>query len=200
MECKLTDVTIHNSETDISSFLLAKFHVDSLLVKTTVAQIRKTLEDLPRGPDAYKQAYEKTIIRIRGQPREHQQLARHTLGWLACAAREITALELRHALAIRGDSGSLPSEEDLESTNFVIKVCMGLVMVERESGVIRLLHYTALEYLQDNMTCLWSLEDSETVETRLMPPKSSKCVTQEVHQDFAKVCIKYLSLEGIQLF
>ncbi|KAK1254302.1 hypothetical protein MKX08_008297 [Trichoderma sp. CBMAI-0020] len=144
-------------------FLLAKFHVDSLLAKTTLAQIRKTLEGLPRGSDAYKQAYEKTIIRIHGQPSEYQQLARRTLGWLACAAREITALELRHALAIRSDSSSSPSEEELESTNFVIKVCMGLVMVERESDVVRLLHHTAFEYLQQNMTCLWSLEDSETL-------------------------------------
>ncbi|KAL7969900.1 hypothetical protein HDV63DRAFT_376181 [Trichoderma sp. SZMC 28014] len=181
-------------------FLLAKVHVDSLLAKTTVAQIRKTLEDLPRGPDAYKQAYEKTIVRICGQPKEHQQLAKRTLGWIACAAREITALDLRYALAIRDDSNLLPGEEDLESTNFMIKVCMGLVMVERESGIIRLLHYTALEYLQDNMTCLWSLEDSETVESRLLPPKSSKCAMQQVHQDIAKVCIKYLSLEDIQLY
>ncbi|PON22866.1 hypothetical protein TGAM01_v208346 [Trichoderma gamsii] len=179
-------------------FLLAKFHVDSLLTKTTLDQIRKTLQDLPRGPEAYKQAYEKTIIRIRGQPSEHQQLAKRTLQWLACAAREITALELRHALAIRDDSSSLPSEEVLESTNFVVKVCMGLVLVEGESRVIRLLHHTALEYLQENMVCLWSLEDSETVETRLLPPKSSKCAMQEVHQGIAKVCIKYLSFEVIR--
>lgn len=110
-------------------------------------------------------------------------------------------MELRHALAIRGDkSSSLPSEEVLESTNLMIKVCMGLVIVERESGVIRLLHHTTLEYLQETMTCLWNLEDSGTVETRLLPPKSSKCAMQEVHQDIAKACIKYLSILSVQLF
>jgi hypothetical protein len=183
--------------TENSSFLLAKFHIDSLLVKTTLRQIRKMLRDLPRGSDAYKQAYEKTIIRIRGQPSEHQQLARRTLGWLACAAREITTLELRHALAIRGDCNSLPSEEDLESTNFVIKVCMGLVIVERENGIIRLLHHTALEYLQENMTCLWSLEDSEAGETCLPSPESSKHAMREKHQEITRICIKYLSIQAI---
>lgn len=168
------------------------------MAKTTLGQIGKTLEDLPRGPGAYKQAYEKTIVRIRGQPSEHKQLARRTLRWLACAARQIGALELRHALAIRDDSSSLPSEEDLESTNFVVKVCMGLVIVEREAGIIRLLHHTALEFLQQNMNCLWSLEDSETLKTCLPPPKSSKCAMREIHQDIAKTCIKYLSFEDIQ--
>jgi ankyrin repeat protein len=187
------------SVTDISSFLLARFHVDSLLAKTTLAQIRKSLQDLPRGPDAYKQAYEKTIVRIRGQPSEHQQLAKRTLQWLACAVSEITVSELRHALAIRDDSSSLPNEEDLESTNFVIKVCMGLVIVERESDVIRLLHHTTLEYLQENMIYLWSLENLEAVEARLLPPKSSKYAMQQVHQDIAKVCINSLSVENIQL-
>lgn len=138
------------------------------------------------------------MVRIQGQPSEHQQLASRTLRWLACAAREITALELRHALVTSGDSDSLPGEEDLESTNFVIKVCMGLVIVERESGIIRLLHHTALEYLQQNMTCLWSLEYSETPETCFPPPKSSKYAVREIHQDMAKICIKYLSCATIR--
>lgn len=168
------------------------------MAKTTLGQIGKTLEDLPRGPGAYKQAYEKTIVRIRGQPSEHQQLARRTLGWLACAAREITALELRHALVIRGNSSSLPSEEDLESTNFVIKVCMGLVIIEGKSGIIRLLHHTALEYLQQNLTCLWNLEDPGNAGTCLSPPKSSECAMQKIHQDITKICIKYLSFEATQ--
>lgn len=93
-----------------------------------------------------------------------------------------------------GDSSSLPGEEDLESINFVTKVCMGLVTVERESGIIRLLHHTALEYLQQNMTCLWSLENTES---GIPPPKSSKCAMREIHQDMAKTCIQYLSLEAI---
>ncbi|KAM0261986.1 hypothetical protein ACHAQJ_001992 [Trichoderma viride] len=180
-------------------FLLAKFYADSLRAKTTPAQIIQTLKLLPRGPNAYQQAYEKTINRIRGQQVEHQRLARRTLQWLACAAREITALELCRALAIRNDCDSLPSEEEFESTSVMIDVCMGLVIVERKSGVIRLLHHTALEYLRQNMTCLWSLEDPEALETLLPPPKSSKDAMYKAHQDIAAICIKYLSFDGIRV-
>ncbi|KAL6901385.1 hypothetical protein GGI43DRAFT_404805 [Trichoderma evansii] len=178
-------------------FLLAKFHMDSLRAKTTPAQIRRTLEVLPRGPHAYRQAYEKTISRIRCQQSENRQLARRTLQWLACAAREFTALELRQALAIKSDSGLLPSEEEFESTIVMVEVCMGLVIVEKESGIIRLLHHTALEYLQQNMTCIWSLEHSETLEAPLPAPKTPKDAMNEAHQAIARVCIKHLSSRDI---
>lgn len=171
--------------------------MDSLQAKTTPAQIRRTLQVLPRGPHAYRQAYEKTISRIRCQQSENRQLARRALQWLACAAREITALELRQALAVKSDGGSLPSEEEFESTIVIIEVCMGLVTVEKESGIIRLLHHTALEYLQQNMTCLWSLEYSETLGTPLPAPKTPKDAMNEAHQDIAKICIKHLSSRDI---
>ncbi|KAL9480807.1 hypothetical protein ACSS6W_005593 [Trichoderma asperelloides] len=180
-------------------FLLAKFHVDSLRAKTTPAQIIETLQVLPRGPDAYQQAYEKTINRIRGQQREHQQLARRVLQWLACAAREITTLELRHALAIRSGSTSLPNEEEFESSTVMVEVCMGLVMIEKESGVIRLLHHTALEYLHQNMMCLWSLEGPKTMGNLLSAPETSKDAMKKAHQGIAEACINYLSFEDIQL-
>lgn len=55
----------------------------------------------------------------------------------------------------------------------MIEVYMGLTMVGEVSTIIRLLHYTTLECLQQSMSRLWDLEDLETFATlflSLKPP------------------------------
>ncbi|KAL7970115.1 hypothetical protein HDV63DRAFT_29304 [Trichoderma sp. SZMC 28014] len=128
---------------------------------TTPAQIRRTLETLPRRPNAFQDAYEKTIERICGQQTAYRQLSKRTLQWLGCAARELKIVELRHAIEMRQDNDCSPGEEELESSSLIVEVCMGLVTISEDRGIIRLLHHTALEYLQQNMTCLWKLGGAE---------------------------------------
>ncbi|PTB81710.1 purine and uridine phosphorylase, partial [Trichoderma longibrachiatum ATCC 18648] len=60
-------------------FLLAKFHIDALEGQTTPRKIREKLETLYQGPDAYAQAYKKTIDRINSQRPELRLLAKRAL-------------------------------------------------------------------------------------------------------------------------
>jgi hypothetical protein len=56
-------------------------------------------------------------------------------------------LELRHALAIEVGEFAL-DEENLPEIENMVSVCAGLVTVDKESGIIRLIHYIAQEYFK----------------------------------------------------
>ncbi|KAF5545174.1 ankyrin repeat [Fusarium mexicanum] len=143
-------------------FLLARFHLDGLMSKTRPVDIEDALRNLVTGPNAYKDAYEKTIERIANQPEEHRDLARRTLAWLTLAKERLNEAQLRTALSIREGISQL-SDRDFESTNVILHVCMGMVKIEeggRDSS-ISLLHFTTMEYLQANLDCLLSLESPD---------------------------------------
>ena len=83
--------------------------------------------------------------RIEGQLADQEKLAEQVLSWILCARRPLSTLELQHSLAaepndteLHGDS--LPQIEDM------VSVCAGLVTIDEESSIIRLVHYTAQEY------------------------------------------------------
>lgn len=85
--------------------------------------------------------------RINGQMPGLCELARHVLSWITCAKRPLSTAELQHALAVEAgkpelDTDNLPQIEDM------VSVCAGLVTVDEESGIIRLVHYTAQEYFE----------------------------------------------------
>jgi hypothetical protein len=128
-------------------FLLAQLHLDSLVGKRSTKAIRGALKNLPSGSNAYDHAYKDAIIRIEGQVTDQEELAKQVLLWITCAERSLTTLELQYALAVEvGESGldkdNLPEIEDM------VSVCAGLVTIDEESNVIRLVHYTTQEYFE----------------------------------------------------
>ncbi|KAF9761315.1 hypothetical protein IL306_003866 [Fusarium sp. DS 682] len=176
-------------------FLLARFHLDSLADKTTPKGIVNTLQKLPTGLNAYDEAYGKTIKRISNQQPGFRHLARRVLLWLTCTERPLTTLELRHALAIKTSITKL-DQDDFESTSMMVDVCMGLVRVEEGSGIIRLLHYTTLEYFQTNIACILSLEDPEALRPlTLFKPEVNEIAAADAQRELAIACVAYLSLE-----
>lgn len=50
-------------------FLLAQLHLDSLVGSKSIKSLRKALQELPKGPNAYDHAYKEATDRIQGQPR-----------------------------------------------------------------------------------------------------------------------------------
>jgi len=85
--------------------------------------------------------------RIREQKSGFRVLAEKVLMWITCAKRPLTIIELQHALALQvGDSAldieNIPEIEDM------VSVCAGLVTIDEESGIIRLVHYTTQEYFE----------------------------------------------------
>jgi hypothetical protein len=56
-------------------------------------------------------------------------------------------LELQHALAVEVGDSRL-GEDNLERIERMVSVCAGLVTVDEESSIIRLVHYTMQEYFE----------------------------------------------------
>ncbi|EEU36945.1 uncharacterized protein NECHADRAFT_20595, partial [Fusarium vanettenii 77-13-4] len=126
-------------------FLLAKLHFESLIGKMTGKAIRKALESLPTGSSAYDSAYEEAMNRIEDQNRDKRDMAKKTLLWITCAKERLTKRELQEALAVeigetKLDQDNLPNMEDVAS------VCAGLVTIDEESNVVRLVHYTTQDF------------------------------------------------------
>lgn len=83
--------------------------------------------------------------RIKGQKPGFCQLAETVLTWIICATRPLTTSELQHALAVEVGEREL-DEDNIPQVEDMVSVCAGLVTVDRESNVVRLVHYTTQEY------------------------------------------------------
>lgn len=128
-------------------FLLAQLHMDSLTDKTSPKAIRKALERLPMGSGALDLAYDQAMNRIADQKPGFRDLAERALSWITYACRLLTVTELRHALAIEVGQSEF-DEENLDDIEDILSVCCGLVIMDTETEVVRLVHYTTQEYFK----------------------------------------------------
>lgn len=156
-------------------FLLAKLHLDSLEDKVNLRQVALALEKLPKGTDAYHQAYEEAMERIQSQKQGFRDLAFKALLWISCAKRPLAPRELQHALAVANDTSAL-DDASITKAELIVSVCAGLVTIDKESNIICLVHYTAQEYFQTTRN-IW-FPNAET--------------------DIAKACITYLSFDAFR--
>jgi hypothetical protein len=134
-----------------SRFLLAQLHMDSLRDKTTAKLIKLALKWLPKGSEALESAYKEAVERIEAQDKGLQELAKRTLSWVILAKRPLRTSELQHALAIEIGEPEIDLE-NLTEVEEMISVCTGLVTVDEESDIIRLVHYTTQEYFERTWT------------------------------------------------
>ncbi|KAJ2993973.1 hypothetical protein NUW58_g1677 [Xylaria curta] len=133
-------------------FLLAQLHFASLEGKDTPKAIQTALRELKTGSDAYDAAYETSMARIQGQIRERVERAKQVLSWITCARRPLTKLELQHALAVEAHKPAL-DEDNIPQIEDIVSVCAGLVTVDDDSNIIRLVHYTTHEYFRRTQSC-----------------------------------------------
>lgn len=127
-----------------SRFLIAQLHMDSLAKKQNKRDIRQGYENLPKEING---TYDEAMKRISSQVDEDVQLAKQVLSWLLYAQRPLTVTELQHALATEPEARAL-DEEALPDEGLLVSICAGLVVIENESSIIRLVHYTTQEYLE----------------------------------------------------
>ena len=143
-------------------------------MKTALKQFQKTSQ---RASEAKKLevlclAYDEAMERINGQQAGFRLLAINVLLWITCAQRPLTTSELQHALAVeigepQLDNDNLPEIED------IVSVCAGLVTVDEESRIIRLVHYTTQEYF-------------DQTQSRWFP---------NAHTNITIICVSYLSFD-----
>jgi hypothetical protein len=136
-----------SSQLNYARFLLAQLHFDSIVSKKTAKNLKQALESLSKGSGAYRRAYEEAMERINGQDTDSKELARQVLLWITCARRPLTISELQHALAVEVGESEL-DRENLCQIEDMVSVCAGLVTVDEESRIIRLVHYTTQEYFE----------------------------------------------------
>ena len=124
-------------------------------------------------PADLSQAYGSSFERILEQAQDRSDLAIRIIGWVSHAERHLKVDELRHALAVEKGAHSI-DEEDLTSIKIILQVCIGLLILDSESGTFRLVHHTAYEYFQQ-------LDQYFT----------------EIQLDMAETCMTYITYQPI---
>lgn len=124
-------------------FLLAVLQIRAVLDGVSAGEMEEALERMPKDLD---NAFEETVKRIHDQPENKKALGLNTLMWVSRANRTLHIEELRDVLAVKSSTRSL-HKRDRPSVRLILEYCFGLVTIDEESAVIRLVHYSVQEYL-----------------------------------------------------
>jgi len=84
--------------------------------------------------------------RIEEQSPDRAELGKEVLAWITCLRQPFKASDLRKALGIRVGQSAF-DEDDCPDIIDMVSACAGLVTIDEESNIIRLVHYTTQEYL-----------------------------------------------------
>ncbi|KAJ6531033.1 hypothetical protein B0H19DRAFT_1273269 [Mycena capillaripes] len=150
-------------------FLLAKLNIDSIMKKHTVKAVRDALKNMPGDLNS---TYDEVMERINRQSEDDRNLALRTLSWISKAETVLHFSELIEALAIEPGTTDLDPDNLLE-LDIILSVCAGLVVMDEEDKLVRLIHYTAQDYL-------------DRIQDRHFP---------NAHTEITGACITYLSFE-----
>jgi len=127
-------------------FLLVALNTDAILGETSLAKRKKMLKKVSTTGVDLESVYAQTLQRIREQKGDRSRLGVEVLMWVSHAKRPLTIGELSHALAVEIESKDL-DPENIRPQNTLLASCLGLVVVDEETSVVRLIHYTLQEYL-----------------------------------------------------
>ena len=144
-------------------------YIDSLAQESTVGDFELALENLPIGLDEiYKQAKR----RIESQGEKYKRLAKKVLSWVVYTQRPLSIAELQHAVAIQAGKMDL-NGKSIPSVGVIRSICAGLITIDTQNDAVRLVHYTAQEYLE----------------------RTSKDWFPEAETYITMTCVTYLSFE-----
>ncbi|KAF3310549.1 hypothetical protein TWF173_009435 [Orbilia oligospora] len=142
-------------------FLLAHLYFESIKNKLTMTKINMALNSLTSGDGAYDSIYQDIMDRITEQDPESRNLAYKILSWITYATRALKKEELQRAIAIELDETEIEeinrgvsryefnfNPRDVPEIEDMISVCCGLITVDAQSDVVRLVHYTTQEYFE----------------------------------------------------
>ena len=164
---------VENRLTDAARFLLVSLNIDAVLQETTIHRRRQKLSALA---DGLGDAYSATLGRIKGEGGEKTRLGLAALMWVSHSERPLKADELCLALAVEIGSPNL-NPENIPSISTILACCQGLVVVEMEASIVRLIHFTLQEYLRAH--------------PELLGP---------AHSTMAETCLSYLNSQQVKAF
>jgi len=126
-------------------FLLVSLNIHTILEESTIHRRREQLSKITDGLEL-GDAYCKTIERIKAQGAGKSRLGIAALMWISHAERPLTADELCYALAVEPGSKGF-NTGNVPSISTVVSCCQGLIRLDKEASVVRLIHFTLKEYL-----------------------------------------------------
>lgn len=162
---------VNISDLTFGRFLLTELHLKSLV---ELDNPKAVIQALGRLPVELEASYDDAISRIERQPDQHRNRAKQVLSWISFTLRPLTVTELRQALAVELGSREM-DKSGLPALTRLVSVCAGLVAVDRQSQVIRLVHETTQDYFAKNRL-------------KLFP---------RAQQEISKICLTYLSFDAL---
>ena len=125
-------------------FLMAVLYMDSIAQAVSIKMLLQSLNQLPKN---LEDAYAEVMRRIGEKARSERSIAHETLFWVSHCRRPLTVVELQCALGLElGDTTYDPDNIVLESD--ILDACEALITVQRESNIVRLVHYSAQEFFE----------------------------------------------------
>ncbi|KAF3314508.1 hypothetical protein TWF173_004591 [Orbilia oligospora] len=157
-------------------FLLAHLQFEAIKTAPTLKAVKRILSGFSSGGGTSNSPYDSTyraiMEKIQGNNnKELVDMVFKVLTWVTCASRRLNKVELQHAIAAEPEEPASLDRDNISDIDDLISPCLGLVTVDEESNIVRLIHYTAQEYLEREKE-LWFLHP---------------------HSSIAKVCTIYLS-------
>jgi len=153
------------------SFLWTSLTLTQLTIFWTDEDIEDSLNDIPEG---MQQLYTRILLKIAGT--SNGPLAKAILRWVVCAIRPMTVSEIR--TAVQHDTGRVLKN----SAQAIKSICEPLVSVNNDR--VEVVHDTVREYF---FTKDRRRRSSPNVLSQYLFDRGSS------HEQFATICIKYLS-------
>ena len=120
--------------------------MDSLVNQTSARNIYKALKRLP---EKLNDTFDDAINRTAAQPEEYSTLANQVISWIFYAKRPLQVAELREALSVEPEDMKL-DRSGCHEVELSLDVCCGLVSIDEQDNVIRLVHYSFQQYLENH--------------------------------------------------
>jgi len=141
------------------------------LREPTIHRRRERLNQTTDGL-GWADAYGSTIERIKAQDEGKSGLGLAALMWVSHAERQLRADELCHALAVELGSKDF-NAGNAPSISILVGYCQGLITVDEETSIVRLVHPTVKEYLSTD-------------------------IFSKPHSAIAEICLTYLNSEQVK--
>jgi hypothetical protein len=109
--------------------------MDMLATEINVRDAREIIQQLPKDR---QKVYDNTMKRIDAQPEKSRKLAEQVISWIINAYQPLSPEELQHAIAVTSYDMLNMDPDALVNVDILTSVCAGLVVVDRDSNIIRL--------------------------------------------------------------
>ncbi|KAH7116699.1 ankyrin repeat-containing domain protein [Dendryphion nanum] len=125
--------------------LLARLQLDQLCGQKHKRAFDYCLKNLPR---TVNDRYENALDRIRSQNEENNTLAHRTFAWVFYAFEPPTLGQVQYGLAIQPEDSIINPDGCIDG-ELLTALCGGLIVVDKQSQVVRFLHPTTRAYFEN---------------------------------------------------